>query len=147
MNLREIFGCMIVVTSLGPAPATGADYLGRVIAVDDGDSFRMLSDGKLTQIRLCGIDTPERSTPGYGKAAGALADMIEGKQVHCLQVGEETPCDGRSKPWSGKRAVAQCFVGDKDVAAEMVRLGQACDWPRFSNGYYQLAPTTCLQKR
>jgi hypothetical protein len=24
--------------------------------------------------------------------------MVEGKIVHCLQVGEGTPCDGKSKP-------------------------------------------------
>lgn len=121
---------MMVVCSLGPLPAIAADYLGQVTAVDDGDSFHMLADGKDVHIRLCGIDRPERGRPGYGAAAGALAELIEGKQVHCLQVGEGTPCDGRSKPWSRDRAVAQCFLGDKDVAAEMVRLKRACDWPR-----------------
>jgi endonuclease YncB( thermonuclease family) len=55
-------------------------------------------------------------------------------QVHCLQVGLGTPCDGRSKPVNKKRAVAQCFIGDKDIAAEMIRLKQACDWPFYSGG-------------
>lgn len=73
--------------------------------------------------------------------------MVEGKQVHCLQVGEDTPCDGRSPPWNHNRAVAQCFIGDKDIAAEMVGLGQACDWPRFSNGHYKLNAATCQRKR
>ena len=50
-----------------------------------------------------------------------------------------TPCDGRSKPMSRDRVVAQCFIGDKDVAAEMMRLGQACDWPKFADSYYRVA--------
>lgn len=127
-------------------PAFGLDYLGVVTAVDDGDSFHMLADGKRVHIRLCGIDSPERGQPGYAAAGAALASMIEGKQVHCLQVGEGTPCDGRSRPKSRDRAVAQCFIADKDIAAAMVRLKQACDWPRFSNGYYKLDVTTCARR-
>jgi endonuclease YncB( thermonuclease family) len=130
-------GC--VVTN----PAYSADYLGEVTAVDDGDSFHMRVDGKDVHVRLCGIDSPERGSPGYGHAAGALASMIEGKQVHCLQVGEGTPCDGRSKPVNNRRIVAQCLIADKDIAAEMVKLKQACDWPRFSNGYYKMDAATC----
>lgn len=60
------------------------DYLGRVTGVDDGDSFRMRVEKRNVHIRLCGIDSPERGEPGYGAAAGTLAAMIEGKQVHCL---------------------------------------------------------------
>ena len=74
--------------------------------------------------------------------------VIEGRLVHCLQVGLETPCDGRSPPTSGKspygpRVVAQCFVGNLDVAAEMVRAKMACDWPRFSRGHYKLSADAC----
>ncbi|AWM07618.1 thermonuclease family protein [Bradyrhizobium symbiodeficiens] len=137
---------LVIFVGLNGSPATAADYLGAVTAVDDGDSFHMLADGKDVHIRLCGIDSPERSKPGYGKAAGALAELVEGKQVHCLQVGEGTPCDGRSKPWSRDRAVAQCFIGDKDIAAEMVRSKHACDWPRFSNGVYRLDAATCVRE-
>lgn len=123
------------------------DYLGLVTGVDDGDSFWMRIDHRKVHIRLCGIDSPERGQPGYGAAAGALAAMIEGKQVHCLQVGLETPCDGRSRPTNRDRVVAQCFIGDKDVATEMVRLRQACDWPRFSAGHYWIDDNTCVRRK
>ena len=42
------------------------------------------------RVRIRGIDAPERGEPGYGQAAGVLSNMIEGKTVHCLQVGEGT---------------------------------------------------------
>jgi hypothetical protein len=27
-----------------------------------------------------------------------MAEMVEGKEVRCIQVGGGTPCDGRSRP-------------------------------------------------
>ena len=124
------------------------DFLGTVVAVTDGDTFNLKTEDRneIVAIRICGIDSPERSQPGYGAAAGTLAAMIEGKLVHCLQVGLGTPCDGRSRPTSGKRIVAQCFIGDKDIAMEMVRLRQACDWPRFSAGHYRIENNTCVRE-
>jgi micrococcal nuclease len=143
--MKRILLAMLAL--LLPAAAHAADdYLGRVTGVDDGDSFWMRVEKRRVHIRLCGIDSPERGEPGYGAAAGTLAAMIEGKQVHCLEVGLETPCDGRSRSRSRDRVVAQCFIGDKDVAAEMVRLRQACDWPRFSAEYYRIDNGTCVRE-
>jgi hypothetical protein len=101
-----------------PTSAAGADYLGRVLAVSDGDTFTMEAESGKVRVRICGIDAPERGQSGYGQAAGVLSNMIEGKQVHCLQVGEGTPCDGRSKPTSRDRIVAQCFLDTLDIAEE-----------------------------
>jgi hypothetical protein len=79
--------------------AVAADYLGKVLAVSDGDTFTMESGSGKVRVRICGIDAPERGQPGYGQAAGVLSNMIEGKTLHCLQVGEGTVCDaGRSRP-------------------------------------------------
>lgn len=98
------------------------------------------------RVRICGIDAPERGQPGYGQAAGVLASLIEGKTIHCLQVGEGTPCDGRSKAMNRDRIVAQCFIGGLDLAEEMTRSGTACDWPKFSGGHYKVSEKTCPRK-
>ena len=97
-----------------------ADYLGKVLAVSDGDTFTMEADGAKVRVRICGIDAPERGQAGYGQAAGVLSSMIEGKTVHGLQVGEGTVCDGRSRPTSRDRIVAQCFL-DKGVPEAAIR--------------------------
>jgi hypothetical protein len=81
----------------------------------------MEADGAKVRVRICGIDAPERGQAGYGQAAGVLSSTIEGKTVHCLQVGEGTVCDGRSRPTSR-------------------------DWPRFSGGRYKISDTTCSRK-
>src|SRR5260221_14759102 len=96
------------------SPAIAADYLGKVLAVSDGDTFTMEADGAKVHVRICGIYAPERGQAGYGQAAGVLSSMIEGKTVHCLQVGEGTVRDGRSPPTNRDRNQAQCFLEKGD---------------------------------
>jgi endonuclease YncB( thermonuclease family) len=138
--------CAAVVALMLTLPAMAADYLGKVTSVADGDTFTMESESGKVRVRICGIDAPERGQPGYGQAAGVLANMIEGKTVHCLQMGEGTVCDGKSKPTSRDRIVAQCFLDKLDIAEEMVRSGTACDWPKFSGGHYKISDATCSRK-
>jgi endonuclease YncB( thermonuclease family) len=138
--------CATAVALMLPLPAVAADYLGPVTSVADGDTFTMESETGKVCVRICGIDAPERGQPGYGQAAGVLANMIEGKTVHCLQVGEGTVCDGKSKPTSRDRIVAQCFLNKLDIAEEMAKSGTACDWPKFSGGHYKISDATCSRK-
>jgi endonuclease YncB( thermonuclease family) len=138
--------CFAAFALVLPWPAVASDYLGKVTSVADGDTFTMESETGKVRIRICGIDAPERGQPGYGQAAGVLANMIEGKTVHCLQVGEGTVCDGRSKPNNRDRIVAQCFLDRLDVAEEMAKSGTACDWPKFSGGHYKVSDATCSRK-
>jgi endonuclease YncB( thermonuclease family) len=67
------------------------------------------------------------------------------QQVKCIPVGEGTPCDRHSKAYSRDRIVAQCFLGGQDIAAEIVRAGHACDWPKFSAGHYRVSAQTCVR--
>lgn len=100
--------------------------------VIDGETLRIAG----VQYQLCGIDAPERKRPGSHEATVYLRTFIAGKQIHCVPVGQGTPCDDRSKPTNDGRIVAQCFADKVDLAAEMVRSGHAKDWPKFSGGYY-----------
>lgn len=114
-----------------PTPS-GGSFEGTVTRVTDGDTFTVGSQ----RVRLCGIDTPERGERTYVEAGDALRRLVDGRRVECRQVGNGTPCDGRSSATSYDRAVAQCFVGGRDVAAEMVATGLAEDWERYSGGHY-----------
>lgn len=121
------------------SPAIGRDYSGTVVHVEDGDTFTIGARSTEHRIRLCGVDSPERGEKGYGTARDALAGMIAGRQVRCIQVRRKagTPCDGRSRPTNQKRIVAQCFLDGGDIALRMVCSGHAKDWPKFSGGYYR----------
>lgn len=129
------------------APTLAAEFTGPVTHIVDGDTFDMRSGTGTVRIRFCGIDSPEQGQTGYQAASDALRHLIYGKTVRCVQVGAGTPCDGRSRPTNRDRVVAQCFIGNLDVAAEMVRSRHACDWPKFSDGHYRLSVTTCSTNR
>src|SRR2546425_10646923 len=57
----------VLIVVLLPAVAT-ADFSGRVVGVSDGDTIKVLHNGKAEKIRLNGIDCPEKGQP-FGMAA------------------------------------------------------------------------------
>lgn len=77
------------------------------------------------RIRLWGVDAPESYTAAGPAATRALAHLTTGQTLVCKAKGK-----------SYSRTVAQCWIGQLDVAAEMVRQGHAVDWPKYSKGYY-----------
>ena len=64
----------------------------------------------------------------YGKKAKwALVNLCKGQRI----TAEITDQDGYG------RTVAKCLLSDgRDLSAEMVKLGLAIDWPKFSGGKY-----------
>lgn len=81
-----------------------------------------------TQIRLFGVDAPEMNHPYGKKAKWALVGLCKGQPVRA----EITAQDAHG------RTVARCILPDgRDLSAEMVKLGLAIDWPKFSGGKYR----------
>lgn len=91
--------------------------------VIDGDTI-IIND---TRIRLAGIDAPELDHP-YGKQSKWALVRLCRDQVITAVLKPELSHD---------RLVAECFLPDgRDLAAELVKLGLAVDWPKFSGGKY-----------
>ncbi|MBJ3785764.1 thermonuclease family protein [Devosia sediminis] len=89
-------------------------------------------------IRLAGIDAPELDHPFGKQAMWALVKLCKGHRV-TAHIKPEMSYD---------RVVAQCFLPDgRDLAAEMVRLGLAIDWPKFSGGKYRDLEPEGVRKR
>ncbi|WP_150524011.1 thermonuclease family protein [Roseibium sediminis] len=130
--------CML---GLGIAFAGAQEITGTVSRVIDGDTLQINE----LRVRLCGIDAPEDHNPGAAEALEYLEQLARGKEARCVVVGGGTPCDTRSPVISSKRVVAQCFVGELDLAADLVAKGHACDWPKFS-GYHYADKTMCTAK-
>jgi len=63
-------------------PVAHADFSGKVVAVTDGDTIKVL-DGDNTQhkVRLTGIDAPEMSQPFGNASRKHLASLVSGKEV------------------------------------------------------------------
>ncbi len=134
--LLNVVVFVAALASPGASIALAAEAKGTASKVVDGDTLWVCSHSACIKVRLCGIDAPELSDPGGEKAKSALQSLVSSKVVTCVQVGAGTPCDGRSRPTSYDRIVAQCFVRDRDLAAAMVDTGHACDWVEFSGGFY-----------
>lgn len=91
--------------------------------VVDGDTI--IIDN--VHLRLAGIDAPELDHPFGQQAKWALVKLCKGQRI-----------TARLRPdMSYDRLVAECTLPDgSDLAAELVRMGLALDWPRFSGGKY-----------
>ncbi|MBL4645760.1 MAG: thermonuclease family protein [Rhizobiales bacterium] len=89
----------------------------------DGDTIVI----RKTQIRLFGVDAPEIDHPFGQKAKWAMVSLCKGQTVRAEVTQQDTH----------GRTVARCYLQDgRDLSAEMVKLGLAIDWPKFSGGKY-----------
>lgn len=107
---------------------TGSAY------VVDGDTIKL----QRIQVRLFGIDAPELHHP-YGRIAkNALRKMCAGQTVNAEVLEKD----------DHGRTVAVCRLEDgRDLSAEMVKLGLAIDWPKYSDGVYQRFETQDARKK
>ena len=112
-------------TDAPPGPLTGQ------VRVIDGDTIVV---GE-TRIRLEGIDAPETAQTCQRKwfgwwacgtaATAALANLIGSKPVSCEPRGLD----------KYGRTLAVCFVDGRDLNAQMVRLGYAWAFIKYSTSY------------
>ena len=125
-----------------PAPDRGTAKTPRAVSttirgaayVLDGDS--LVIDKR--QIRLFGIDAPELQHPYGKKAKWALVSLCKGRSVRAEVTGQD----------DHGRTVARCFLDDgRDLSEEMVRMGLALDWPKFSGGTYRALEAADARKR
>ncbi|KQB98539.1 nuclease [Loktanella sp. 1ANDIMAR09] len=74
------------------------------------------------------MDAPEFNHP-YGKQAKwALVELCKGNRIRAEIFEEDVH----------GRTVARCYLPDgRDLSAEMVRVGLAIDWAKFSGGIYR----------
>ena len=104
-------------------PALAATLEGRVVKIADGDTLTMLVDGRQERIRLSDIDTPERKQPFGMRAKQALAEMTFGKTISVFTTTRDRY----------GRVIGHITVEGIDVNAELVRLGYAWVYRRYSN--------------
>src|SRR2546426_7301545 len=79
----------VVWLALFPTSNAFADFTGRVVGVTDGDTIKVLHNGKAEKIRLHGIDCPEKAQPFGTKAKQFTSAMVFGKMVRVLTHGRD----------------------------------------------------------
>lgn len=114
---REVFDAATAHSVTLPRVLEGPAY------ITDGDTITI----QKTQVRLFGIDAPELHHPYGKKAKWAMVRLCKGHSIRAEVTDED----------DYGRTVAKCFLPDgRDLSEEMVKLGLAIDWPKFSGGKY-----------
>jgi endonuclease YncB( thermonuclease family) len=90
-------------------------FYGPFISIADGDTFKAKVQGVVMTFRLQGIDAPERDQPHGSTSTVVLNQLIHKRNL--VLVFSDVDKYGR--------IVAQVWVGDVNVNAEMVRRGAA----------------------
>lgn len=98
---------------------------GRVRYVVDGDSLYM--NGYESQVRLWGVDAPERGSAGYQPATAFLRSIAEDQKITCRQIDRD----------KYGRTVARCFLSDgQEINRMMIESGTAREYRHFTRGFY-----------
>ena len=102
--------------------------------VIDGDTIVV----KRQKIRLAGVNAPELDQAWGQKSKWEMVKIVKGKVVKVIPNGET----------SYDRIVATCYIdGDKDIGAELIKLGLARDIPAFTGGKYKQYETGAGRRR
>jgi len=105
------------------AVAAGGPFRGYCHVID-GDTIMVRG----VKVRIFGIDAPELDRPFGQKAKWAMISICKRKMITVVPNGET----------SYDRIVGECRLPDgTDIAAELVKMGLAVDWPQFSGGRYR----------
>ena len=87
---------------------------------------------------MFGVDAPEINHPYGKKAKWALVSLCKGQIVQAETIEQD----------NHGRTVARCYLQDgRDLSAEMVKLGLAIDWPKFSDGKYRALEVPGIRKK
>jgi endonuclease YncB( thermonuclease family) len=104
-------------------PAMSWAWQGLVVAVTDGDTIKVLHNGKAEKIRLYGIDCPEKKQAFGKKATQFTAGMVFKQMVDVKPTA--TDRYGRTIAWVH-------VSGDKCLNKELLKPGLAWHYKRYS---------------
>lgn len=113
-------GCRPPIRSLHNA--SSGEFIGEVVAVHDGDTVRVLHDGKEEKVRLFGIDCPELGQ-AFGRQAREFTSAMAFGKMARVSVSDTDRCG---------RTIGELFVDGKSVNRELVKAGYAWAYIHFS---------------
>jgi micrococcal nuclease len=93
-----------------------SSWTGKVVSVTDGDTIKVMHEGKAVKIRLYGIDAPEKKQPWGNKSKQFTSNLAFNKKVTVHPVSSDRY----------GRTIARITLPDgKDLGQELVRNGLA----------------------
>ncbi len=120
--LPQLSRCLLFVLLLLSSPIAAATLTGRVVGVTDGDTIKLLVDGRSEyKVRLGEIDAPESGQPFGQKSKRMLSDLVFNRTVSV----RVTDVDRYG------RSVGVIRAGRVNINAEMVKRGGAWAYRRY----------------
>lgn len=106
------------------APIASADFTGRVVGVNDGDTIVILTENNQQyKVRLANIDAPEMGQPFGKEAKKVLSDFIFNKPIYVQEHGKD----------QYGRIIGTVLKGNDNVNRLMVRYGYAWAYRQYLN--------------
>lgn len=118
----SITWCALTLFMCFPSLAL-ADLIGKVVGVIDGDSIRVVYEGKAEQIRLIGIDCPEKRPP-FGTRAKEYTSE--------LAFGQEARVYGKTRDPYGRMLAEVLLPNGGSLNEELVKAGLAWWFRKYS---------------
>lgn len=119
----RLAACAVILLFRVSAPMAGDTLSGTVERVKDGDTVRIrLHDGGRADLRLAGIDAPEKAQP-FGRASG--------RRLAALCLGRATEAEVRDIDRYG-RPVGRLFCEGNDVGRTLISEGLAWHFVRYA---------------
>jgi endonuclease YncB( thermonuclease family) len=100
-----------------------AEFMGKVVGVIDGDSIRVMHEGKAEQIRLLGIDCPEKRQLFGTKAKQYTSELAFGQDVTVY---------GDRRDRYGRRLAEVLLPDGRSLNQELVTAGLAWWFRKYS---------------
>jgi len=97
-------------------------WSGKCVAVTDGDTIKVMHNGKAEKIRLYGIDCPEKKQPFGRKAKSFASDLVFKRIVEVKALNKDRY--GRTIAW--------VYVGDTCLNEELLKAGLAWHYKKYS---------------
>jgi len=104
---------------------TLADFSGRVVAVQDGDTLTVLAGSKQTRVRLDSIDAPEMRQAFGERSKDSLVEMCLSQRAFVREYGKDR----------NGRTIGRVTCSGVDANVEQVRRGMAWVFDRYVTDY------------
>ncbi|MBT8140502.1 MAG: thermonuclease family protein [Gammaproteobacteria bacterium] len=118
---------LAILQACGATSSAATELKATCRYVVDGDSLYL--EGFKPQIRLWGVDAPERGEAGYQAARSKLQQLALDKPLRCERVDID----------KYQRVVARCFIdaqGGIEINRALIDSGVAKEYCWFSKGQY-----------
>jgi len=124
-----LYSCVVYAEPLA-AENEQRQWSGKVIAVKDGDTLGIMKEGRQINVRLYGIDCPEKFQPFGRKAKEFASNLVFDKTVKVIEHGGDRY----------GRTIGEVFLPDhRSLNHELVKAGFAWWYIRYAPKDAELA--------